>query len=74
MYSSKDRELERICERFNEELKNWSYESWLSSSSSERDEIAQSVINDEDFSMFTEEEIYEVFDYWVSGVDKTYFD
>ena len=74
MYNLKNRELKRIYERFNEELKNWSYESWLSSSSSERDEIARSVLNDEDFSMFTEEELYEVFDDWASGVDKTYFD
>ena len=74
MYNLKNRELKRICERFNEELKNWSYERWLSSSSSERDEIAQAVLNDEDFSMFTEEELYEVFDDWASGVDKTYFD
>ena len=56
MYNLKDRKLKRIYKRFNEELKNWSYESWLSSTSSERDEIAQSVLNDEDFSMFTEEE------------------
>ena len=74
MYNLKDRKLKRIYKRFNEELKNWSYERWLSSSSSERDEIAQSVLNDEDFSMFTEEELYEVFDDWSSGVDKTYFD
>ena len=74
MYNLKNRELKRIYERFNEELKNWSYESWLSSSLSERDKIAQSVLNDEDFSMFTEEELYEVFDDWASGVDKTYFD
>ena len=57
MYNLKDRKLKRIYERFNEELKNWSYESWLSSTSSERDKIAQPVLNDEDFSMFTEEEL-----------------
>jgi hypothetical protein len=74
MYDLKDYELERICKRFNKELENWSYESWLSSSSSEREEIVQSVLDDEDFGMFTEEELYEVFEDWSSGVDETYFE
>ena len=74
MYDLKDYELEKICKRFNEELKNWSYESWLSSSSSEREELVQSVLEDEDFGMFTDEELYEVFEDWSSGVDETYFD
>jgi hypothetical protein len=74
MYNLKDYELERICKRFNEELKNWSYESWINSSSSEREEIVQSVLDDFEFGMFTEEELYEVFEDWSSGVDETYFD
>jgi hypothetical protein len=69
-----DYELERICDRFKEELKNWSYDSWMSSSSSEKEEIVQSVLDDEDFGMFMEEELYEVFEDWSSGVDETYFD
>jgi hypothetical protein len=73
MYDLKDYELERICKRFNEELKNWSYESWISSSSSEKEEIVQSVLDDFEFGMFTEEELYEVFEDWSSGVDETYF-
>ena len=73
MYTLTDYELERICRRFNEELKNWSYESWINSSSSEKEEIVQSVLNDFDFGMFTDEELYEVFEDWSSGIDETYF-
>jgi hypothetical protein len=64
MYNLKDYELEKICERFNEELKNWSYESWISSSSSEREEIVQSVLDDEDFGMFSEEELDSIMEYF----------
>ena len=74
MIELKDYELERICNRFNKELENWSYESWISSSSSEREEIVQNVLDDFDFGMFTEEELYEVFEDWSVGVDETYFD
>jgi hypothetical protein len=74
MYDLKDYELERICERFNKELENWSYESWLSSGSSEREEIVQSVLDDEDFGMFTEEELYEVFEDWSSGLSPEDFE
>lgn len=69
----KNYELERICERFSEELQNWTYDSWMSSSTSEREEIVQSVLDDFDFGMFTEEELYEVFEDWSVGVDETYF-
>ena len=73
MYNLKDYELERICERFNKELESWSYEDWISSSTSEKEEIVQSVLDDEGFGMFMEEELYEVFEDWISGVDETYF-
>jgi hypothetical protein len=73
MYNLKDYELERICERFNKELDNWTYESWLSSSSYEREEVVRNVLEDFDFGMFMEEELYEVFEEWVVGVDENYF-
>jgi hypothetical protein len=73
MVELKDFELERICTRFSEELQNWSYEDWISSSTSEKEEIVQTVLDDEDFGMFMEEELYEVFEDWISGVDETYF-
>lgn len=73
MIELKDYELERICNRFNEELKNWTYESWISSSTSEREEIVQNVLDDFDFGMFTEEKLYEVFEDWSVGVDESYF-
>lgn len=74
MVDLKDYEIVRLCDRFSEELKNWSYESWISSSISEKEEIVQSVLDDFDFGMFDEEEIYEVFEDWVVGVDESYFD
>ena len=73
MYNLESYELERICERFKEELKNWSYESWISSSTSEREEIVQNVLDDIEFGWVMEEELYEVFEDWSSGVDETYF-
>ena len=74
MSNLKTYEIERICERFNKELENWTYESWLSSGTSDREEIVQSVLNDFDFGMFTEEELYEVFEDWSEGIDETYFE
>lgn len=71
MYDLNTYELERIRERFNEELKNWSYESWMNSSSSEREEIVQNVLDDIEFGWVMEEELYEVFEDWSSGVDET---
>ena len=74
MYNLESYELERICERFNKELENWSYESWISSSSSEREEIVQNVLDDIEFGWVMEEELYEVFEDWSSGVDESYFE
>jgi hypothetical protein len=74
MVDLKDYEIVRLCDRFSEELENWSYESWISSSISEKEEIVQSVLDDFDFGMFDEEEIYEVFEDWMSGVDESYFE
>ena len=74
MLDLKPYELERICSRFSEELKNWSYESWTSSSLSEKETIVQSVMDDFEFGMFMEEELYEVFYDWIEGIDETYFE
>ena len=64
----KDYEIELICQRFFEELKNWSYESWTSSSLSEKETIVQSVMDDFEFGMFMEEELYGVFEQWREGL------
>ena len=53
MENLKDYEIERLCQRFNE----------LSEFLTE-DEIVDQVLDDFEFGMFMEEEIYEVFEYW----------
>lgn len=73
MLDLKPYELERICDRFSEELKNWSYESWISSSTKDKEEIVQNVLDDIEFGWVMEEELYEVFYDWIEGVDETYF-
>lgn len=69
----KDYEIERLCARFAEELENWSYDDWKYSGSADKEEIVQAVMDDEDFGMFLEEEIYETFWDWASGIDESYF-
>jgi CubicO group peptidase (beta-lactamase class C family) len=59
---------------FSEELKNWSYESWISSSTEDKEEIVQNVLDDIEFGWVMEEELYEVFYDWIEGVDETYFE
>ena len=62
----KDYEIERLCDRFAEELVNWSYEEWKYSGSADKEEIFQAVMDDFDFGMFT-------FWYWAYKVDESYF-
>ena len=73
MNQLKDYEIERLCDRFAEELVNWSYEEWKYAGSADKEEIFQAVMDDFDFGMFTEEEIYETFWDWAYGVDESYF-
>ena len=73
MEQLKDYQIESLCDRFAEELTNWSYEEWKYSSSADKEEIFQAVMDDFDFGMFSEEEIYEVFWYWAYKVDESYF-
>ena len=53
MENLKDYEIERLCQRFTE-LNEFLTE----------DEIVDQVLDDFEFGMFMEEEIYEVFEYW----------
>lgn len=69
----KDYEIERLRNRFAEELKNWSYDEWKYSGSADKEEIFQAVMDDEDFGMFMEEEIYETFWDWAYSVNESYF-
>ena len=69
----KDYEIERLCDRFAEELKNWSYDEWKYSGSADKEEIFQAVMDDEDFGMFMEEEIYDTFWDRAYGVNESYF-
>lgn len=65
--------IEKLCTRFTEELDNWSYDEWKYSGSADKEEIIQAVVEDEDFSTYSEDEIYEVFWDWAYGVNESYF-
>ena len=73
MLELKNYEIERIVERFNEELEGWSYEEWESSGLKEKEEVVQNVLDDVDFGMFTEEELWEIFEQWCEGLDEKFF-
>ena len=69
----KDYEIEQVCDRFNEELKNWDWESWKAASVSEKEEIGFAVLDDFDFGWVMEEDMWKIFEDWCYKVDETYF-
>lgn len=73
MLELKDYEIERIVERFNKELDNWSYEEWESASVKEKEEVVQNVLDDFDFGWCMEEDLWEIFEQWCEGLDENFF-
>lgn len=58
-----DSDIRRLVSRFNQELVGWDYESWISSSSVDKEEIVRNLIP-EFISVFDEETIYDLFYEW----------
>jgi len=64
---------EQIIDYFWEELESWDYDSWTSSSSSDREDMVKGVILELEISSELEEEVYELFYDWCDGIDEDSF-
>lgn len=64
---------EKIIDYFWEELESWDYDSWTSSSVSEREETVKGCILELEISPEDEERVYELFEDWSDGIDEDSF-
>ena len=64
---------EKIIDYFWEELESWDYDSWTSSSSSDKEEMVNGVILELELPSELEEEVYELFYDWSDGIDEDSF-
>lgn len=64
---------ERIIDYFWEELESWDYDSWTSSSSSDKEDMVKGVILELELSSDLEGEVYELFYDWSDGIDEDSF-
>lgn len=64
---------EKIIDYFWEELESWDYDSWISSSSSDKEDMVKGVILELELPSELEEEIYELFYDWSDGLDEDSF-
>lgn len=64
---------EEIIDYFWEELESWDYDSWTSSSSSDKEDMVKGVILELEIPSELEEEVYELFYDWSDGIDEDSF-
>ena len=64
---------EQIIDYFWEELESWDYDSWTSSSSSDKEDMVKGVILELEIPSELEEEVYELFYDWCDGIDEDSF-
>jgi hypothetical protein len=64
---------EKIIDYFWEELEDWDYDSWTSSSSSDKEDMVKGVILELELPSELEEEVYEIFYDWSDGIDEDSF-
>jgi hypothetical protein len=64
---------EKIIDYFWEELESWDYDSWTSSSSSNKEDMVKGVILELELPSELEEEVYELFYDWSDGIDEDSF-
>jgi len=64
---------EQIIDYFWEELESWDYDSWTSSSSSDKEDMVKGVILELEIPSELEEEVYELFYDWSDGIDEDSF-
>jgi hypothetical protein len=64
---------EKIIDYFWEELESWDYDSWTSSSSSDKEDMVKGVILELELPSELEEEVYELFYDWSDGIDEDSF-
>ena len=64
---------EQIIDYFWEELESWDYDSWTSSSSSDKEDMVTGVILELEIPSELEEEVYELFYDWCDGIDEDSF-
>lgn len=64
---------EKIIDYFWEELESWDYDSWTSSSSSDKEDMVKGVILELEIPSELEEEVYELFYDWSDGIDEDSF-
>lgn len=62
---------DKLIDRFWDGLKGWDYDSWMSSSSSDKESIVTDILPE--FEGIDEESIYDLFYEWESGLEEDSF-
>lgn len=67
-----EKTVEKIIEYFDDYISNMSWDEWCSTPLSDWDELVTSTIIDLQLTNYIDE-VYDIFNEWIEGIDETYF-